>query len=148
MNLIYSFHNMYIICGVLVYALCFYDRNHLMWQIYYGLDNLNLIQNGESYNSELKKYMIQCIQYLKPVGVGFGFAFTTTLVLILFYSMEIFSTTLYMIFFLLFMYCTMNVKEYNMSYFIQASVFIGTFALIGSNYFIQKTLRTFFIFNL
>lgn len=46
------------------------------------------------------------------------------------------------------MYFTMNVQEYNMSYFIQASTFIGTFALIGSNYFIQKTLRTFFMFNL
>jgi hypothetical protein len=54
-KLIIMFHNMYIISGVLVYALCFYDSNHLMWQIQYGLDNLNL--NNGDFNNNLKQYI-------------------------------------------------------------------------------------------
>ena len=32
-NMIYLFHNLYIISIVLVYAICFYDTTHLIWQI-------------------------------------------------------------------------------------------------------------------
>ena len=90
---------------------------------------------------------MQVIKYLKPCGIGFGFAFVTTLMFVLFYSLEILSTTFYILFFQFFMFFTMG-KEYKIGYFIQISTFICSFAAIGCNYYIQKTLRTFFMFNL
>jgi hypothetical protein len=46
------------------------------------------------------------------------------------------------------MFYTLKIKEYNMGLFVEASTFVGTFFMIASNYFVQKTLRSFFIINL
>jgi hypothetical protein len=47
-----------------------------------------------------------------------------------------------------FMFYTLKIKEYNMGMFVETATFVGTFFMIASNFFVQKTLRSFMIINL
>jgi hypothetical protein len=74
-----------------------------------------------------------------------GFKFLSFIYLIL---SDVLTSSLYMLLFQGFMFYTLKIKEYNMGMFVETATFVGTFFMIASNFFVQKTLRSFFIINL
>jgi len=114
-----------------------------MEQIKFGVSQANLNQNDKD-----NKFLNDCIQYLRPSGVGFGFTFITLLTIILFYSLDFLATTIFYLFFQALMFYTVKIKEYNMGIFAETSTFIVTLFCISSNFYIQRTLRSFLIINI